>query len=212
MEYPKITTLFERDPEQNFKRVIEGKYAKPEFEYLKNADWEFTEKVDGTNIRVILKPDDVEFRGKTDNAQIPPFLLDRLAVVFTSFPARYAVVFPNTPEVILCGEGYGAKIQKGGGNYIPDGVDFILFDVYIGGYWLEPDNVRDVGIQVGVKRVPVLGVGPITNLIEWPKYGFKSRITANLDTDAEGIVARPRVQLFNRQGERIIWKLKCKDF
>ena len=29
---------------------------------------------------------------------------------------------------------------------------------------------------------------------------------------AEGIVARPRVTLFSRNGERIITKVKCRDF
>jgi hypothetical protein len=32
------------------------------------------------------------------------------------------------------------------------------------------------------------------------------------DFDAEGIVARPQVELFTRAGHRIITKLKCKDF
>lgn len=210
MAYPKITTLFERDPETKFKKVIEGKFAKPEFEYLKGADWEFTEKVDGTNIRVILTPDGATFRGKADNTQIPPFLLDRLDVLFAEFPAKHNEIFPDTPEVILFGEGYGAKIQKRGELYLAGGVDFVLCDVYIGGFWLEPNNVKAVAENLGVKRVPVLGVGPIENLIEWPKYGFHSRLAFNCP--AEGIVARPVVQLFNRQGERIIWKLKHKDF
>lgn len=33
--------------------------------------------------------------------------------------------------VTIFGEGYGVKIQKGG-NYIPDDVNFILFDVRFG--------------------------------------------------------------------------------
>jgi len=36
------------------------------------------------------------------------------------------------------------KIQKGGGNYIADGVDFVLFDVWINGIWLERENVEDI--------------------------------------------------------------------
>lgn len=210
MKYPKITTLFDRDPDKKFKKVIEGQYAKPEFEYLKDADWEFTEKVDGTNIRVILSPEAVKFKGKTDNAQTPPFLLDKLDELFADFPAKYNEIFPDTAEVILYGESYGARIQKAGKLYIPDGVDFILIDVYIAGYWLERDNIKAVGEKLGIKCVPILGVGPIKNLIEWAKYGFKSRLA--VDAPAEGIVARPVVQLFNRQGERVIWKLKHKDF
>jgi len=32
------------------------------------------------------------------------------------------------------------------------------------------------------------------------------------DFQAEGIVARPGVELFDRAGRRIITKLKCRDF
>jgi len=209
MEYHKITTLFERDPDTNYRTVIEGMYAKPEFKYLENAAWEFTEKVDGTNIRVILTPSGVEFRGKTDNAQIPPFLLKRLGELFDNFPAAYGEVFPDTPEVILYGEGYGAKIQKGGGNYIRDGVDFVLFDIRIGGFWLERGSVGDIRTRLNLDIVPVIGTGTIADGVDMVKRNYGSMWG---DFPAEGIVARPRVQLFNRKGERVIWKLKAKDF
>lgn len=41
------------------------------------------------------------------------------------------------------------------------------------------------------------------------RLGFKSTWG---DFQAEGIVARPSVELKNRAGERIITKIKCKDF
>lgn len=48
-EYHKINTLFKRD-EKNL--IIEGDYSCPEFAYLAENEWTWTEKVDGTNIRV----------------------------------------------------------------------------------------------------------------------------------------------------------------
>ena len=53
-EYHKIQTIFKRDPENKFKTLIYGEFSLPEFEYLKNNTWIFTEKVDGTNIRKCL--------------------------------------------------------------------------------------------------------------------------------------------------------------
>ena len=53
MKYHQIKTVYERDPENKYRTLIMGKYALPEFEYLKNNVWTFTEKVDGTNIRII---------------------------------------------------------------------------------------------------------------------------------------------------------------
>jgi len=49
-EYHKIETLLDRD--EKFK-VIQGKWRLPEFEYLQDNQWMFTEKVDGTNIRIM---------------------------------------------------------------------------------------------------------------------------------------------------------------
>ena len=54
-EYHKIYTIFKRNPKTKYKTLLEGKYSLPEFEYLKDCIWVFTEKIDGTNIRVIWK-------------------------------------------------------------------------------------------------------------------------------------------------------------
>ena len=51
-EYHKIQTVFKRDPSTNHKTLLMDDYSLPEFEYLKNNHWIFTEKIDGTNIRV----------------------------------------------------------------------------------------------------------------------------------------------------------------
>ena len=110
-EYHKIQTVFKRDPDTKFKTLIEGEYSLPAFGYLANNEWVFTEKVDGTNIRVMLT-DKMAFGGKTDNAQLPAKLVERLYERFTEEGLRQQ--FPD--GVCLYGEGYGARIQKGGGN------------------------------------------------------------------------------------------------
>lgn len=51
IEYPKIETLFERDT-QGSKKLIEGRFRNPAVEYLSGNVWSFTEKIDGTNIRI----------------------------------------------------------------------------------------------------------------------------------------------------------------
>src|SRR5215467_6984325 len=112
-EYTKIQTIFKRDERR---RIVEGSYTLPEFEYLKDNIWVFTEKVDGTNIRVMWNANEhsLKFGGKTDQAQIPVTLLYRLQEIFKE--SLLAEIFPET-DVCLYGEGYGAKIQKGGANY-----------------------------------------------------------------------------------------------
>jgi len=212
-EYHKINTIFKRD--EKTKQIIEGDYSLPEFEYLKDNQWVFTEKVDGTNIRVMWDGENVVFGGKTDNASIPIFLLYKLQELFEGnrkqlfkekFIDKEGKLFG---DVCLYGEGYGARIQKGGGNYISDGVDFVLFDVKIGNWWLERENVKDIADHFGIKIVPIIGKGILKEAVETTREGFKSLWG---EFTAEGIVLRLEVELKNRKGERIITKIKHRDF
>ncbi len=204
-QYHKIQTVYLRDPATKHKTLLEGQFAKPEFEYLKNNQWVFTEKVDGTNIRVQWDGEQVTFAGKTERADTPKFLREKLVELFSPeiFKAN------DMPALCLYGEGYGAKIQKGGGNYIPDGVSFILFDVGIEGVWLERYNVEDIAEKLLVNVVPIIGEGTLLEGVAMVKGGYESKLRK---TPPEGLVMRPSVELLNRRGERVIAKIKAKDF
>jgi hypothetical protein len=205
-EYHKIQSIFKRDMTSPRKTLIEGDWTQPEFEYLAGNAWEFTEKVDGTNIRVILKDGAVTFGGRTDEAQIPAKLAERLNERFLPQAALMAEVLGN--DAVLYGEGYGAKIQKVGGSYRPD-QDFVLFDVRVGPWWLKRLDVQDIGEQLGLDVVPVIGSGSLHDAVAWAKRGIRSTWG---DFEAEGIVARPSVELQTRGGQRLIAKIKCRDF
>ena len=85
--YQKINTIFKRD-ESNI-IMPDAEFSVPELNWLRNCKFEATEKIDGTNIRIEAIPVlnvtstglnfpymyVVNYRGKTDNAQIPPHLL-----------------------------------------------------------------------------------------------------------------------------------------
>src|SRR3990167_6378781 len=117
-EYHKINSIWKREIKGE---IIHGQYSHPVFEYLKNNLWVWTEKVDGTNIRIHWDGKQVTFGGRTDASSIPAFLVNRLRQVFTD--EKMKAKFQET-EVTLYGEGYGAKIQKGGGMYKADGQSF----------------------------------------------------------------------------------------
>ena len=204
-EYHKIQTMFKRDME-NKKKLLEGQWSLPEFEYLANNQWEFTEKVDGTNIRVMLQNGAVTFGGKTDNASIPAPLVARLQERFLPQTDKMNELFGE--GVCLYGEGYGPKIQKGGGNYRKDH-DFVLFDVRVGDWWLQRNDVVEIATALGLDVVPVIGTGTLFDAIIWVRNGMKSQWG---DFAAEGIVARPAVELKSRNGQRIITKIKTVDF
>ena len=226
--YHKIQTLFKRDLDGSLTgqkgRMIEGEWTTPELAYLADNQWEFTEKVDGTNIRVKLdrSPGDnnvkVAFGGRTDNAVIPEPLLKALHDAFEVHPGTTRthilewMIFNDLASVTLFGEGYGPKIQ-GGGKYRDDH-SFVLFDVKIGDFWLDRANVDDIASKLGIESVPVIGHGTLYEGIHRVASNGSSyqMLSTWGDFEAEGIVARPAVPMFNRKGERIITKIKAVDF
>ncbi len=208
MTYHKIQTVFKRDPETKHKTLLVGEYSLPEFEYLKDNLWVFTEKVDGTNIRIIIKDGSITFGGRTDNAQIPATLVQRLNECFLTTQQK-SLLLETFEDAVLYGEGYGAKIQKGGGNYRAD-QDFVLFDVQVGNFWLRRDDVEDVAQKFGLDVVPIIGTGTLDDMIKRVRDEPLKSLWG--DFEAEGIVARPACELKTRNGDRLITKLKVRDF
>jgi len=209
--YPKIDTLFKRGCKG---KLILGEWACPEFEYLANNKWLATEKIDGTNIRVYWShiKKTFEIGGRTDNAQIPTFLFKKLTGIFTK--DKFIKLFPST-DICLYGEGFGNKIQKVGSQYIKNDVDFILFDALVGKWWLKREDVRNIACSLDLKLVPEYSLLTLYEAINLIKKGIKSTCTElsianNLLT--EGLVLKPKVELKDRAGNRIITKIKHKDF
>lgn len=206
-EYPKIPNVYKREEHGN-NRLLIGEYSSEELEFLADCDWEWTEKVDGTNIRIMWDGHRVTIGGRTDRAQIPAHLYARLTELFLGenkeelFEQRF-----GEQEVILFGEGFGEKIQTGGGLYGP--ADFILFDVKIGDWWLRRCDVEDIASVFGIRVVPIVGHGTLPEVVEYIKTIPHSRLR---DAAMEGIVARPLVEMRARNGSRIIVKVKCRDF
>lgn len=205
-EYHKIEGLYKRNEET--KRLMEGVYRSPAVEYLAKNEWIFTEKIDGTNIRVYWDGHKVSFGGRTDRADIPKTLLAVLGEMFGGevneqiFEEHF-----GEKEVTLYGEGYGAKIQSGG-NYRQD-QSFILFDVNVNGYWLGREAVEAVAKYFGIDVVPVILRGTIEEAADYVRKEPNSTIgTAKM----EGVVGRPAMELCTSGGNRLIVKIKVRDF
>lgn len=207
-EYDKIETLYARDMEGT-KKLIPGTYRNQTIEFLKDNKWQWTEKIDGTNIRVFWDGHSITFGGRTARAQIPAPLVNKLNALFCG--EQNAQIFEQMfgeREVTLYGEGYGAKIQNGG-LYIPDGVDFIMFDLFINGNYQSRENVEGCAKALGLKVVPIVGEGTLDEAVAFVKGHPKSTIGT---ADMEGVVCRPCVELRDRCGNRVIVKIKWNDF
>lgn len=214
MKYPKMQTLWKRDPENKFV-ITPGEFSREEFGNIKR--WNYTEKIDGMNIRVIYEDDGCHdeysdypsFKGRTDKAILPKELLLFLERIFT--PRKILRKFMDAQKVILFGEGYGAGIQKGGGLY-RNAKEFILFDVLLDGMWLSRDSVEDIASFFGVEHVPeIKHITTMNAAIDYVKSRPLS-LVSDSPKEMEGIVARSDPLLLFRNGDPLMWKLKLKDF
>ncbi len=222
-KYGKIDTLYRRDLD-TFK-VIEGAFTRPEFELI--PQWHVSEKIDGTNVRVHYSADmalagfsgGLTFGGRTDRAQLQTTLYAHLQGTFSE--EGFVKAFPDMREgsVTLFGEGYGPGIQKVGKQYGPN-VSFRLFDVLVkgtnGGIWLQPWDVKQVAEKLGINEAPMFGRAALEDALRIVKMEMQSQVAYDGGGDhalrIEGIVARAPYGVLDRQGRRIMWKLKARDF
>jgi len=207
MKYHKIQTIFKRDMSQPKRPLIYGDWTKPEFEYLANNDWLWTEKVDGTNIRIYWESGAVRIEGRNENSQIPSTLLNLINTQIAP-----AIICADLPDgTVLYGEGCGQGIQKGKGFYTNDtGVNFILFDMAsIHGTYYPWADVVGMAKTLNIRHAPEVGMGSLFDSIELVRKGMKSELGNGA---SEGLVLRPLVEMYNRWGERVICKIKTIDF
>lgn len=191
-------------------KLIIGEWKRPEFELLKDLPWVWTEKLDGTNVRVIWDSNRVSFAGKTDRADMPAHLLEALE---NSFIEEIIEQEFGDKEVVLYGEGIGPKIQRGG-KYSDDHC-FALFDVRVGRWWLERGDVAVVAAKLGVRCAHYVHTCGVEEAIDMVCSGLMSPwgiAYGQKEFEAEGVVGVPEGGFLARSGERIIMKIKSRDF
>lgn len=208
MKYPKIQNIYKRD--HNTNKIIEHEYTCDEFHFLRNNVWRWREKIDGMNIRVIWDGYKVSFAGRTDNAKLPGQLVNYLSEKFGGdikeelFEQR----FGDNPA-ILFGEGCGPKIQSGG--YYTNQT-FVLFDV---AYqceecdeyrFMSEEYVDEIGDIFNLDMCNNHGAGKLDDAVEYVR-SYDSR-----GIEFEGLVCVPIIELRNRIGDRIVCKIKKRDF
>ncbi len=232
LEYPKIDTLYERKPNG---KVDVTRLKRLEFDLIK--EWQVTEKLNGRNTRVMITPDgEVTYAGRHDEKhlsdQLDQRMIDYLTRIFT--PNRMKYVFRSInkegilekPEVCMYLEGLGSIMANGSGIYCKGKeISVRLIDCYIKPFWLERNDLEDIAKKFGIKCTLI-----ICTLYKLPRslkelnlIMLESSMVAFEETgklvQPEGIVARTSPLLFDRTkradsevGERVMWKLKYKDF
>lgn len=204
IQYHKIQNIYKRDELTH--KLIEGVYKLDIFAYLEDVQWEATEKIDGTNIRLIWADNKFTIKGKSDKAQMFAGVEEMMLEYALKATPLMLEKFPDQ-EICFYGEAYGAGIQKGG-KY-NKAKQFALFDIFTNGVWLNRGAVNEIAKKIEMPVAKLVAVDTLPNLVQKVKNGLKSQYG---DFVSEGLVARPVVELFNNRSERIIVKIKGGDF
>jgi len=204
--YHKIDTLWEFDNET--KKHIAGKFKNPYVELLKDNVWLFTEKLDGTNFRIMWDGYNISYAGRTNKAEFSKKQKEFIEteLVNESLENLIEQMF-GEKEVIIYGELFGGDIQTKAG-YNRDNYQFKLFDIMVGGVYLEHHNMVDVANNLGLGHAPLVVVGTIEDAINYVK---NTETSVFCDAVLEGVVGRPKGDFYTRQGKRIIVKIKKRD-
>jgi len=187
----------------------EDEFSKKEFEYLFKNDWYWVEKLDGTNIRIYLniKDDNIEMtiKGRTNRSDIPK---DLIMWIENWFETNYNLIKETfNKNVILYGEGVGEKIQKNGNLFGKQ--HFKLFDIKIDNLFLKLEDVQKIAQNLNLEYPELFFVGSMEEAIALVKTKPKSTFGNFI---IEGFIGKPLFDLKDRQDNRIITKIKVKDF
>lgn len=202
-EYQKIETLYKF---YNEIKRFRKEFYNPIVEYLKDCKWIGTEKIDGTNVRVLWNGHNFEFSGRTDKAVLPKELQELLKNTFNyDMEVMFEQKFGDK-EVLLFMEGYAGKIQNGA---YKGSEKVIGFDIMVNSIYLDKKVSEQIFEELGIKFVPVIEFNNLQECIDFVKNHQSSIIQP--ESQMEGLVCYPAVRLYDHQGNRIIVKIKNKD-
>ena len=216
--YPKIRSLFKRDKDFKFtERFVSSSLKEFSEGHFK---WSGYEKIDGMNIRIYCNYETNIFKyfGRTEKAELPAHLVEELDGIVSSIKEnKEAIVEAMGFNIfVLFGEGFGHKIQKGG-LYLGDKVACNMFDCYAyivraeqyKGFWLDEEKLTELLEILKLQKPPSLGKISTAEAVEKVKKGFSSQYGT---APAEGLILKTDFPVFDSFGERMIFKVKTKDF
>lgn len=167
------------------------------------------EKIHGTSSNITWRDGHVWFSSGGMSAVVFKGLFDE-----DLLKEKFISLGHELTTITVYGEAYGGKQQNMNGTYGKSAA-FIVFDVEIGGLWLDVPKAEVIAKHLGLEFVPY-AFGPTT--LEW--------IDSQRDADSivainngmgpgkkrEGVVLRPPFEVTLNNGERLIVKHKRAEF
>lgn len=185
--------------------VALDEFRDPIFYELAFAPWQYKRKLDGANLRIMWDGEQALWNGKTNSFTCGADLTDYMNKTFLE--EIFEEKFGREKKVYLFGEQMGKKVQN---NELGlKGTEFILYDVNIGGFWLSPENIREIATYFNLKTC--YDFMPQGEYVE-DLVTLIQEVANGEFEDWEGIVATPLIECRNQKGNRVIVKIKNSDY
>lgn len=190
-------------------------FREPLVALLADKEWVARRKLDGANIRIQWDGEQALWNGKTDKFVCGADLTNYMNNTFLE--EIFEEKFGRDITVTIFGEHMGPKVQ---GNELDlDRDEVIIYDVNINGFWQPKDNVKEIAGYFGCRTCYDFMVvrnheGSVTDEQDYrfTLNGIILLVASGHFKDWEGIVATPTVECRNQKGERMIVKVKTKDY
>lgn len=211
MKYHHIDAPTKQDDEygrEHHKRILSlNDFRTPLLEYLSDKPWIMKRKLDGENLRIMWDGEQALWNGKSDNFQCSSALTDYMNNTFLE--EIFEEKFGRDKRVYIFGEHMGPKSQ---GNELGLGnSECVIYDVKVNGTWLKPMDIISVAGYFGCKTCYDF-MGNIPMDLSKTLSEYIAEVSLGIYEDWEGIVCVPLVECCYPTGERVICKIKNKDY
>ena len=167
-----------------------------------------SEKIDGTSVGLVWDGERISFVGHTEKSEFSPRYLEYLKNTFgtSEFESVIEEIFRDKP-VTIYGEGISKDYNVHYG--FPEG-NFIMYDIQNSdGVFYNREAVKEIAKKLDL-LYPWEEVMTLKEAIEFIKTRPDSKL--NPQYKMEGLVVRAPLELYTNNFDRVICKVKVKDF
>ena len=207
--FPKISAPFGRVTPKD--RLVDPTIiAKPWVQMFYETEIKMyaSEKIDGTSVGIVWNGERISFVGHTEKSEFCPRYLEYLNNTFGTpeFESVIEEIFGDRP-VTIYGEGISKDYNVHYG--FPEG-NFIMYDIQnSNGTFYNREAVKEIAKKLDL-IYPWEELMTLKEAIDFIKTRPSSRL--NPDNKMEGLVLRAPLELYTNNGDRVICKVKVRDF
>lgn len=114
-------------------------------------------------------------------------------------------------HISIFGEAFGGAVKDDTRNVYGNNFNFLVFDIFVNGKWLDVPEMETLAVQLGFGTVPwektCIYIDDVNQVLQRP-----SQVAIAPHCTREGIILRPLHECLDKYGKRIIAKYKNPEY